>query len=84
MSDPRQPGYRESTGKPASPAIQQVSLLEDKTGTIKFTVWRASRKSMVEEAQTVQLRSVAKNWHEGRVSVAVIGLSSIHVFERGR
>ncbi|WP_423743927.1 DNA-binding protein (plasmid) [Haladaptatus sp. SPP-AMP-3] len=66
------------------PKIQQVGLLEDDTGTIKFTVWRASRKTMVREGETVELESVAKNWYEGRVSVAVTGWSAIHVPERGR
>ncbi|ODR80169.1 DNA-binding protein [Haladaptatus sp. W1] len=69
---------------PRSPKIQQVGLIEDDSGRVKFTVWRASRKTMVEEGETVQLRSVAKNWYEGRVSVAVTGWSCIHSPERGR
>ncbi|WP_458209881.1 hypothetical protein [Haladaptatus sp. NG-SE-30] len=39
---------------------------------------------MVREGETVELRSVVTNWYEGRVSVAVIGWSDIHVPERGR
>ncbi|WP_458189473.1 DNA-binding protein [Haladaptatus sp. NG-WS-4] len=66
------------------PKIQQVGLLEDETGTIKFTVWRASRKTKVLEGENVQLRSVAKNWYEGRVSVAVTGWSTISSPDRDR
>ncbi|WP_266081537.1 DNA-binding protein [Haladaptatus caseinilyticus] len=69
---------------PGSPKIQQVGLIEDDSGRIKFTVWRASQKTMVEEGERVQLRSVATNWYEGRVSVAVTGWSDIHSLERGR
>lgn len=39
--------------EPSSQAIQQVGLIEDETGTIKFTVWRASQKTMVEKGETV-------------------------------
>ncbi|WP_231186355.1 DNA-binding protein [Haladaptatus sp. DYF46] len=69
---------------PGSPKIQQVGLIEDDSGRIKFTVWRASQKTMVREGETVQLRSVAKNWYEGRVSVAVTGWSTLHFPERDR
>jgi ssDNA-binding replication factor A large subunit len=69
---------------PGSSKIQQVGLIEDDSGRIKFTVWRASQKTMVRDGERVQLRSVATNWYEGRVSVAVTGWSDIHVPERGR
>ncbi|SIR74002.1 ssDNA-binding replication factor A, large subunit [Haladaptatus litoreus] len=69
---------------PGSSKIQQAGLLEDDSGRIKFTMWRASQKTIVEEGETVQLRSVATNWYEGRVSVAVTGWSTLHFPERGR
>jgi ssDNA-binding replication factor A large subunit len=62
---------------PTSSAIQQVGLIEDESGTTKFTVWTRSDQSVVEEGERVVLRNVAKNWYEGRVSVALTGQSSI-------
>lgn len=66
----------------SSPAIQQVGLIEDETGTTKFTVWCASRCTMVEEGDEVRMRDVAKNWYGGRVSVALTGESRIMFPER--
>jgi hypothetical protein len=62
---------------PTSSAIQQVGLIEDESGTTKFTVWTRSDQSVVEEGERVVLRNVAKSWYEGRVSVALTGQSSI-------
>ncbi|WP_435196399.1 DNA-binding protein [Natronomonas sp. EA1] len=66
----------------SSPAIQQVGLIEDETGTTKFTVWRASRCTVVEAGDEVRMRDVAKNWYGGRVSVALTGESRIVFPER--
>ncbi|WP_202614464.1 DNA-binding protein [Halostella litorea] len=62
---------------PSNPAIQQVGLIEDESGRIKFTVWRKSRQGMVREGEDVTFRGVAKNWYQGRVSVALTGWSRI-------
>lgn len=64
-----------------SAAVQQVGLLEDETGRTKVTVWRASRQPRLAEGDVVTLRSVARSWYEGRVSVALTGESRV-VFER--
>ncbi|MFH5801571.1 DNA-binding protein [Haladaptatus sp. CMAA 1911] len=77
-------GRVETLWKPLHPKIQQVGLIKDDTGTIKFTVWRASGKTMVCEGETVELRSVARTWYEGRVSVAVTGWSTVFFLERGQ
>ncbi|AEN07595.1 nucleic acid binding OB-fold tRNA/helicase-type (plasmid) [halophilic archaeon DL31] len=69
---------------PSHPRIAQVGLLEDETGTIKFTAWRASNVSVVQEGEQVTFRSVAKNWYEGRCSVALTGWSDVLFGERGR
>jgi ssDNA-binding replication factor A large subunit len=69
--------------EPSSPAISQVGLLEDETGTIKFTSWKASDVSKVQEGEQVTFRSVAKNWYEGRCSVALTGWSNVFFPERG-
>ncbi|MFD1588132.1 DNA-binding protein [Halorientalis brevis] len=59
------------------PAIRQVGLIEDDTDRIKWTSWAASRMPIVEEGDTVLLRNVAKNWYQGRCSVALTGDSHI-------
>jgi hypothetical protein len=59
------------------PAIEQVGLVEDDTGRVKFTSWRRSRPAIVREGDRVRMRAVAMNWYQGRVSVAVTGDSRI-------
>ncbi|QCC51399.1 DNA-binding protein [Halapricum salinum] len=59
--------------EPSCAAIRQVGLLEDQTGRIKFTSWRKSGQPLVREGERVRLRAVAKNWYEGRCSVALTG-----------
>ena len=67
-----------------SPAIQQVGLIQDESGKTKFTSWVASDQPQVEEGERVRLHGVAKNWYDGRVSVALTGWSTVHFPERGR
>ncbi|MCO8242975.1 DNA-binding protein [Haladaptatus sp. AB643] len=69
--------------QPSHHRISQVGLLEDETGRVKFTAWRKSGVPMVHEGETVEFRSVAKNWYNGRISVALTGWSTIHFPERG-
>jgi len=59
--------------EPSCAAIRQVGLLEDDTGRIKFTSWRKSGQPLVREGEVVRLRAVAKNWYQGRCSVALTG-----------
>ncbi|MFC4550442.1 MULTISPECIES: DNA-binding protein [Halorussus] len=66
------------------PKIAQVGLIEDETGRIRFTVWHKSRAPIVREGEQVEFRSVAKNWYEGRCSVALTGWSTVNFPERGR
>ena len=63
--------------EPSHPSIQQVGLLADGTGRIKFTVWKKSRQPVVREGERVRFRSAAKNWYRGRVSVALTGWSEV-------
>ena len=58
-------------------AIAQVGLLEDESGRVKFTVWQKSRQPVVAVGERVRMRAVAKNWYQGRVSVALTGDSRI-------
>jgi ssDNA-binding replication factor A large subunit len=69
---------------PSSSAIQQVGLIEDDSGKIKFTCWEKSGQTVVREGQTVRFRAAAKNWYEGRCSIALTGWSRIEFPERGR
>jgi ssDNA-binding replication factor A large subunit len=63
--------------EPSSPAIQQVGLIEDNTGRTRFTAWKRSRVSMVDEGEQVRFRGVQKSWYQGRCSVALTGDSLV-------
>jgi len=67
-----------------SPAIQQVGLIADDSGKTKVTAWKASDAPWMEEGEQVCIRGAARNWYEGRVSLAVTGWTTIHFPERGR
>jgi len=70
--------------EPACPSQQQVGLIEDDSGRTKLTSWEASRAPWIKEGERVRIRGVAKNWYEGRVSLAITGWTTIHFPERGR
>ncbi|MFC6862651.1 DNA-binding protein [Halomicroarcula sp. GCM10025817] len=69
---------------PSDTSISQVGLIEDDSGKIKFTIWKASRKTVVNEGETVRFRAVKKNWYQERCSIAITGWSRIEFPERGR
>ena len=69
---------------PSDTSISQVGLIEDDSGKIKFTIWKASRKTVVSEGETVRFRAVKKNWYQGRCSIAITGWSRVEFPERGR
>ncbi|GGM74208.1 DNA-binding protein [Halarchaeum rubridurum] len=77
-------GTIETLWEPSSSSIQQVGLIADESGKIKFTCWEKSGQTVVREGQTVRFRAAAKNWYEGRCSIALTGWSDIHFPERGR
>lgn len=62
---------------PSHRKIQQVGLVEDDTGKIKFTVWRKSRQPTVREGERVRFRDVKRNWYRGRCSIALTGDSIV-------
>ena len=70
--------------EPSSSAISQVGLIEDESGRTKFTSWVASDQPWIEEGEHVRIHGAAKNWYNGRVSVALTGWTTIHFPERGR
>ena len=63
--------------QPSHPSIAQVGLLEDATGTVKFTSWAKSDQPWLAEGDVVRLRNVAWNWYGERVSVALTGWSTV-------
>ena len=67
-----------------SPAIAQVGLIEDESGKTKLTVWEKSNQPWIEEGERVRIHGAARNWYEGRVSLAVTGWSTVMFPERGR
>ncbi|XVH33803.1 DNA-binding protein (plasmid) [Haloferacaceae archaeon DSL9] len=69
---------------PSSSAISQVGLIEDDSGKTKFTSWVASDQPWIEEGERVRIHGAAKNWYNGRVSVALTGWSTVMFPERGR
>ncbi|MFC6992422.1 DNA-binding protein [Haladaptatus sp. GCM10025707] len=69
--------------EPSHPAIQSVGLLEDESGRIRFTVWKKSKQPLVREGERVRFRAAAKNWYEGRCSIALTRWSNIEFPERG-
>jgi len=70
--------------KPSSPAIAQVGLIADESGTIKFTIWEKSDQKWVTEGDHVQLWGAKKNWYQGRCSLALTYDSRIVFPERER
>jgi ssDNA-binding replication factor A large subunit len=66
-----------------SPAIAQVGLIADESGQTKVTIWEKSNASWVEEGERVRIHGAARNWYDGRVSLAVTGWSTIHFPGRG-
>jgi ssDNA-binding replication factor A large subunit len=70
--------------EPSSPSIAQVGLIEDDSGKTKLTSWVASDQPWIEEGERVRIHGAAKNWYNGRVSVALTGWSTVMFPERGR
>ena len=62
--------------------IAQVGLVADDTEKIKFTSWTASEPKFVREGERVRMRSLKKNWYQGRCSLAVTYDSMIVFPER--
>ncbi|MFC7070481.1 SOSS complex subunit B family protein [Halobaculum lipolyticum] len=77
-------GRVEQLWNPNHTAIAQVGLIADETSRVKVTVWKASDAPWMDEGERVRIRGAAKNWYNGRVSLAVTGDTSVHFPERGR
>ncbi|AQL44692.1 DNA-binding protein (plasmid) [Halorientalis sp. IM1011] len=77
-------GQIETLWTPSHPSIAQVGLVADDSGQTRVTIWKASEAPWLEEGEQVRIHGAARNWYEGRVSLAVTGWSTIHFPERGR
>jgi hypothetical protein len=77
-------GRVETLWEPSHPSIAQVGLIADESGRTRVTVWKNSRAPWMEEGEQVTIRGAARNWYEGRVSLAVTGWSTMYFPERGR
>lgn len=77
-------GRVETLWEPSHPSIAQVGLIADESGRTRVTVWKNSKAPWMEEGEQVSIRGAARNWYEGRVSLAVTGWTTIHFPERGR
>jgi len=77
-------GRVDTLWEPSHPSIAQVGLIEDESGRTRVTVWKNSRAPWMEEGEQVTIRGAARNWYEGRVSLAVTGWTTILFPERGR
>ncbi|GAB7010716.1 SOSS complex subunit B family protein [Halorubrum trueperi] len=69
---------------PSHPSIAQVGLIADDSGQTRVTIWKASEAPWIAEGDRVRIHGAARNWYEGRVSLAVTGWSTIHFPERNR
>ncbi|TKX84309.1 replication factor A [Halorubrum sp. SS5] len=69
---------------PSHPSIAQVGLIADESGHTRVTIWKASEAPWIAEGERVRIHGAARNWYEGRVSLAVTGWSTIHFPERDR
>jgi hypothetical protein len=77
-------GRVETLWDPSHPSIAQVGLIADDSGQTRVTIWEASDAPWIEEGEQVRIHGAARNWYEGRVSLAVTGWTTIHFPERGR
>jgi hypothetical protein len=77
-------GQVETLWDPSHPSIAQVGLIADDSGQTRVTIWEKSNAPWIEEGEQVRIHGAARNWYEGRVSLAVTGWSTVMFPERGR
>ncbi|OAQ51363.1 hypothetical protein HTG_17655 [Natrinema mahii] len=77
-------GRVETLWDPSHPSIAQVGLIADDSGQTRVTIWEKSGAPWIKEGERVRIHGAARNWYEGRVSLAVTGWSTLHFPERGR
>lgn len=68
--------------QPNSPAIAQVGLLGDETGTMKFTIFSGHDHLEVEEGKSYEFRSVVSDKYNDRLSIKVGKASAVAPLEQ--
>ncbi|WP_251344559.1 hypothetical protein [Haloplanus halophilus] len=70
--------------QPKSGTQQQVGLIEDDTGSIKFTVWtKSSQGTILHEGDTVRVVAGKVGKYQGQATLAADSETRITVIERG-
>jgi len=77
-------GRVETLWDPSHPSIAQVGLIADDSDQTRVTIWEKSDAPWIEEGEKVRIHGAARNWYEGRVSLAVTGWSTLSFPERSR
>ena len=77
-------GQVDTLWDPSHPSIAQVGQIADDSGKTRVTIWEASNAPWIQEGERVRIHGAARNWYEGRVSLAVTGWSTVMFPERGR
>ncbi|WP_142859845.1 SOSS complex subunit B family protein [Salinigranum halophilum] len=77
-------GRVETLWVPSHPSIAQVGLVADDSGRTRVTIWKRSEAPRIREGELVRIHGAARNWYQGRVSLAVTGWSDVRFPERGR
>ena len=67
--------------EPRSDSIDQVGLLGDPTGTIKFTKWAKSELPRLDEGGVYELRNVVTDEYQGRYSVKLNSTTTIEALD---
>ncbi len=68
--------------EPRSDAVDQVGLLGDETGTIKFTKWAKSELPTLEEGASYRLENVVTDEYQGRYSIKLNRTTNIERLDR--
>jgi ssDNA-binding replication factor A large subunit len=63
--------------EPGHPTIQDVGLIADDSGQIKFTTWTKSGCRSLTDGECIRFRAAATNWYQGRCSLALTGESRV-------
>jgi ssDNA-binding replication factor A large subunit len=77
-------GRVETLWEPSHPSIAQVGLIADDSGRTRVTIWEKSDAPWIDEGELIRIHGAARNWYNGRVSLAVTGWSDIRFPEHGR
>jgi len=75
-------GQVEELWVPSHPSIAQVGLIGDETGRTRLTIWERSDAPLIKKGEIISVYGAARNWYQGRISLAVTGWSQIRFHDR--